>query len=1004
VDVEIRTLGGFEVVVDGRSLDRADWQRSSAERLVKLLAVTPGHAATRELLAETLWPDAPAGLAQTSLRKALHFARHALPDGAIAADATQVRLASGRVDLDRLLASLEMLRRPGDTGHRPADAMREDAIRTALDLGQRPLLPDDVYEDWVAPLRDQLSSRWQVVALDAARASARDGRTAEALRVVDAILAADPADEAAHRLAIECYVAEGRHHAARRQLEWCRRALAGALDAQPQPETEAALGPSAGDEPSRSRTPADRPIVGRSDELARLRALRERVEGRHAACVVVRGPAGIGKTRLLDALRDEVARAGWRELAWTGIPSAVATAFAPFVLRLGDLVPPGVDWPEPERSALATLVPAMGLRPEMTFADRSALVFALFCVLRRLVERQPLLLAVDDVAWLDPSSADVVEAVTAVLADAPILVALAVRDDEQIPARARDLVDRLVHAGGLDLRLGPLDEADVEPLVLSHLGGRAVAAELTRALARQSEGNPLFCLELVRSGVAAGGIGLVDERWVRGADARSAGLPETVRQLVRSRAAGLPGRTREVLEITAMLGEEAPFAVLRAVVEEDPAELIRALDDAMAAGLLVERAGGYAFAHPLFRAAIEASAGIAGRAVLDWKIARALSGAGETAEAAVASARGHHDPEKVAVHALRAVEQGMAEAQRVAVAFGFESGARAVARFERETAVEMLQRAVLAWERLPADERGAFDAARALMCLAELHTAANDEAGARAAYRRSIEAARTPKELAIVFERFMWLPYRHGDFEGTLTLGREALLRLPPGAREARAVVESHVGWTLGRLHRLDESIEVLRSCVRAMEDAEDSPERSVAFDRLGMMLDFAGRHDEALQLLERALAVSLACHDARSEMCRLHLAASLTRSGRPAEARPHAQRALELAHLMGDWYIESVAAWSAAEVEDALGDPGAARRLRERELALLARIGGNSHNEAFSHAHLAHIARRMGEEATAEREAALARGLAAKDAEPGYLARIETAMAAARWSEVASG
>ncbi len=70
----------------------------------------------------------------------------------------------------------------------------------------------------------------------------------------------------------------------------------------------------------------------------------------------------------------------------------------------------------------------------------------------------------------------------------------------------------------------------------------------------------------------------------------------------------------------------------------------------------------------------------------------------------------------------------------------------------------------------------------------------------------------------------------------------------------------------------------------------------------------------------------------------------------------------MELAEQMGDWYIASVAAWLAAEVEDALGNYDAAIGLRRRELEWLTRIGGNPHNEARARAHLAHLARLTGD------------------------------------------
>ncbi len=243
--VQARVLGGFEVTVAGRVVPRAAWQRVSAERLVKLLLVTPGHRVARESAAETLWPGAAPQASRANLRKAVYFAHDALGSGdAPVTDVRSVGFDPDRLDLDldRLQQAFGVLAAgspaPGQNS-RQADLDR--ATEVVLELGSRELLPDDPYEDWLFAPRERLHSRWQTVALAAARHVHESGRTSEAHELVAQLLDRDPTDEAAHRLAIELYAAEGRHHAARRQLELCRAALRENLDVDPSPETEAAL-------------------------------------------------------------------------------------------------------------------------------------------------------------------------------------------------------------------------------------------------------------------------------------------------------------------------------------------------------------------------------------------------------------------------------------------------------------------------------------------------------------------------------------------------------------------------------------------------------------------------------------------------------------------------------------------------------------------------------------------------------------------------------------------
>jgi tetratricopeptide (TPR) repeat protein len=281
---------------------------------------------------------------------------------------------------------------------------------------------------------------------------------------------------------------------------------------------------------------------------------------------------------------------------------------------------------------------------------------------------------------------------------------------------------------------------------------------------------------------------------------------------------------------------------------------------------------------------------------------------------------------------------------------------------------------------------------------------AGDDNAARAGFHAAISTARTPEELARAYTDYYWLPYRHGDFEGGLSILEEALARLPADATVARARVDGWVGWTLGRLHRLDESIAHLTDAARVLGASDDREGAMRVFDQLGIMLEMVHRSDEAIEWLERSLAITLELRDLKGEAMRTHLGTALTRSGHPGRARPHLERALEITHQMGDRYLESVAAWAIAEMEDALGNYGVAKEMRVRELSLLASVGGNPHNEALSHAHLAHLARLAADTAAADAEAAEARRLAAASPHVGYAARIEEALAVERWADLETG
>ncbi len=1013
--VEARVLGVFEVAVDGSPVAPDAWVRRSAERLVQLLLVTRGHGLAREGAAECLWPEAAPDASRANLRKAIHFARRALgSDGVLATPGDRVCLEPSRLvlDLDRLEAAFDLLSRAGRCAHR-ADASPGDleaALGVVLEFGGIDLLPD-VYEDWLVGPREHLRSRWQQTALDVARVAQRTGEDDRALTIAGRLIEADPTDEAAHRLAIEVLAAQGRHHAVRRQYDLCRRALRSTLGVEPSAETTEAFRLAEQTAVGKGHPEANLPrLVARDDELRRLEQHMAHVVAGESRALAIHGPTGIGKTRLLRELVGYAHAAGWRVLEWQSVEGTGAPAYGPLrqAHRRAVTADEVADWPEPARSGIASACPSLEIAPAITFASRAALVEGLVLAVERLASSEPLLIAIDDLPWLDDATVELLQHVIARLPDARVLVATTHRDDETLPSTAVRYLEQARRAGGSELILGPLERDDVGSLIVANLGGTSVQPDLARWAFQLSEGNPLFCLELVRAGRDRRRVRLAGDRWTTTAatsDQSPSDVSDTVRRLVAGRTAMLKGAPLELLGMAAELESEFSFGTLQAVLADLPGGLVAALDDVLASGLLVERGAGYAFAHPLYRLAVRGATGFAKRAETRLGIAQALADCRVTGSSAdmLRAAAVCPVAAAAAVHALEAVDLGLPAALPLAVALGFTAAERAARLFD-SAATSLLERSLTAWARLAPEQSREFAASRAMCSLANLRMRDGDDAAARVAFRDALAAARDPEELSRAYTAFWWLPYRHGDFEGALAILDEAMSRIPQTAPAARAVVETAVGWTLGRLHRMDAAVGHLEHAVTVLAASDDRKGEMTARDQLGMMLHMARRPSDAVGHLERAVAIALELGDIEGEFARIHLGTVLVRSGSAARARPHLERGLEIAHAMGDRYLEAVGAWAAAEMEDAVGDYPAARELRVREIGLLASIGGNPHNEALAHAHLSHLARLSGDPDAADAEAAAARQLAGISDDAGYAARIEEALAAQRWSDLETG
>jgi DNA-binding SARP family transcriptional activator len=344
------------------------------------------------------------------------------------------------------------------------------------------------------------------------------------------------------------------------------------------------------------------PFVGRRPELAMLQTTLDRcVSSRRGRTLVVRGEAGIGKTRLVSALRAS-ARAANVEVHTTGaldfgqsLGRRPVTALALSLLQLAPdaspheraaalaraVAPSAVDQiiflsdliEAPLNEELGALEKAM--EPAIRQRGRS---LALGHLLENAARRSPLLIVIEDVHWADQDELARFAEVAAAIAQCPALLLMTTRpQDDPINAmwraRARGCPVTLID-------LAPLASDEAQELADHY---PQLASDLTHACIQRSEGNPLFLDQLLRAAAA-------------GHDS----LPGSIRSLVLARAERLESIDRDALQVAAVLGHRCDLQALRDVLgtpDYRPEVLERA---ALARAELSE----ICFAHALFRDAI----------------------------------------------------------------------------------------------------------------------------------------------------------------------------------------------------------------------------------------------------------------------------------------------------------------------------------------------------------------------------------------------------------------
>ena len=233
--LRVHLLGGIQVSVGDRVIERSAWSRRSARGVVSLLALSAGHRLHREQIMAALWPDLDPIAAANNLRKAVHLARRALADDPAVADALLIGDKQTLslpddvwIDVDAFLSRAAAARRSSD----PAD------YQTAIDLYRGDLLPDERYEGWVLPHLDEL--RAESVALLAEQADLLEarGELDRAVATLRHALTASPLDEDLAVRLMRVLALMGRRHEAEEVYERLRETLAAELGVEPSLPTQ----------------------------------------------------------------------------------------------------------------------------------------------------------------------------------------------------------------------------------------------------------------------------------------------------------------------------------------------------------------------------------------------------------------------------------------------------------------------------------------------------------------------------------------------------------------------------------------------------------------------------------------------------------------------------------------------------------------------------------------------------------------------------------------------
>lgn len=561
--LDVHLLGRFAVFVDHTEIPAQRWPSLRATQLVQLLSLAPRHRLTREQAVDTLWPELAPEAGAANLRKAVHHARQALgrhdgvlvqggelqlwPDGPVAVDAEEFEARA-----------------------RSALAVRDPlACKEVSDGYAGELLPSARYEAWAEPARERL----QACFTDLLRASAQWERLAQV----------EPGDEPAHRELMTAELAAGNRAAAIRWYAHLREALQRDFGVLPDPQTEAVYQRCvAGLQPSRTA------FIGRGMVLARALAWLGMSATDRPGAIVLRGPAGIGKTALMRELEAQARGLGWSVVRAHAAQHGMAYAVISALVERMVLVDRGaVDRVgAPARAVLALLTPLAGPAPVLPGPlSRHQVIGAFRRLLLAMSHDGNILVQVDDAHLVDDADADVLMYLAS--SGPPVCVVLALRAQGPASELGRGLLRLAGSNVARTLDLEPLVDEEMRRLI-HQSAPKNLPEETVARIVSDAQGSPFAALELTR------GAGT-------GADQR---LHRTAAGAIMARLCDVPQSTLDALQWMALAGDAFDAQTAAAVLPDVETRADAVLDIALAAGVLVLVGTQYRFRHDLVRQAL----------------------------------------------------------------------------------------------------------------------------------------------------------------------------------------------------------------------------------------------------------------------------------------------------------------------------------------------------------------------------------------------------------------
>jgi DNA-binding SARP family transcriptional activator/predicted ATPase len=614
--LNIQLLSGFHLSHEDQEIKSIRSERLIL--LVSYLLLNFEKPLSRKQLAFTFWADTTEEQARTNLRNLLHHLRKAFPEIDLFLDTEGLTVqwksnASIELDVTHFKTAL------ANAKLAPDDTLRVQLLKQAVNAYRGELLPG-YYEDWVLSHREEIHRAYLTALGQLAKLLEDSRQYEEAIEMANRIIRSEPLNESAYQLAMRLHALGNDRAGALQAYHACLTVMRRELDMEPSIEIKALYEQliRSGETPSaagaQEKSSADIKLIARKQEWGQLKEAWSFIQKKQPRMILLRGESGIGKTRLAEELLTWVQRQGFFTSVARAYPAEGELAYGAVTLWLRSLsthhLP--VIWksevlrllPELQNNDLAAPGPLSEAWQQQRFHEGLA---------RAVLGSQPLLLVLDDIQWADQKTLEWLRFLFRFDPGARfLLLATARSEDLANDSAVHGLIDSLRQAGQYaEIPLQRFTE-DETFLLADQISQKKITRDSAAAIQHQTEGLPLFIVELTRSGLDAD-------------NALRVSLPDRLLVALQERLSALTVLSRTAAEASAVIGRSFSASLLARIAGLNEADLLAVLDELWQRHILREgERGRYDFSHDKLREFIYSTLSPARRQSLHRRAADAL--------------------------------------------------------------------------------------------------------------------------------------------------------------------------------------------------------------------------------------------------------------------------------------------------------------------------------------------------------------------------------------------